>query len=80
MMEPSFFYGAMYISYGITVALSVIIFIISNVFIGLNPFQSFLSIIGVLVILTPINMRLSRVIWINMFVKYRKGDKNKKIN
>ena len=72
MIEPSFFYGAMYISYGITVALSVIVFVVSNVFIGLNPFQSFFAIIGVLVLLTPFNMRLSRIIWINMFVKYKK--------
>lgn len=70
MMEPSFFYGAMYISYGITVAISVFIFIVSNVFIGLNPFQSFLSIIGVLVLFSPLVMRISRIIWINMFVKY----------
>ena len=67
VMEPSFFYGAMYINYGITVALSIAVFIISKVFIGLTLFQSFLSIIGVLIIFTPINLRLARLLWISFF-------------
>lgn len=72
VMEPSFFYGAMYINYGITVALSIAAFIISKVFIGLTLFQSFLSIIGVLIIFTPINLRLARLLWISFFVSYDK--------
>ncbi|PHR69644.1 MAG: DUF983 domain-containing protein [Lutibacter sp.] len=72
VMEPSFFYGAMYINYGITVALSIAAFIISKVFIGLTLFQSFLSIIGVLIVFTPINLRLARLLWISFFVSYDK--------
>lgn len=72
MMEPSFFYGAMYVNYGITVAISVLFFIISKVFFELNLLQSFLSIFLVLVVLAPFNLRLSRILWINMFVSFDK--------
>jgi uncharacterized protein (DUF983 family) len=70
MMEPSFFYGAMYVNYGITVALSVATFVISMLFLSLTLLQCFAAIIIVLLVLAPINMRLSRIIWINMFVSY----------
>lgn len=74
MMEPSFFYGAMYVNYGITVALSIIIFLISKLFFNFSLLQSFASIIIALVVLAPLNLRLSRILWINMFVSYQ--DKN----
>ena len=70
MMEPSFFFGAMYVNYGLSVALSVAIFIIAKVFFGLTILQSFISIIAISFLLTPINLRLSRIIWINMFISY----------
>ena len=62
MMEPSFFYGAMYVSYALTVAIAVASFIISNVFLGLSLDVSFASIIGALIIFTPVTIRLSRLI------------------
>ena len=70
VMEPSFFYGAMYINYGITVALSIATFLIAYLFIGLTLLQSFLAIIAILILLTPINLRLARLIWISFFVSY----------
>ncbi len=71
-LEPSFFYGAMYVNYGLTVAVGVAAFIISKVFIGLDILESFIAIILALVILMPINSRLARNIYINMFVSYDK--------
>lgn len=71
-MEPSFFYGAMYVSYAVGVAISVAVFIIAYFFIGLDRNYTFFSIIGVLVILLPIIVRISRNIWINFFMKYSK--------
>ncbi|SDG42865.1 DUF983 domain-containing protein [Psychroflexus sediminis] len=76
-IEPSFFYGAMYISYGLGVALAVASFITSYFLIGLEVIPSFISIIVVLVLLGPIIMRLSRNIWINMFLSYDKEAKHK---
>ncbi|MBZ9651453.1 DUF983 domain-containing protein [Psychroflexus montanilacus] len=76
-IEPSFFYGAMYISYGIGVAFAVAAFITSYFFIGLEVVPSFISIIVVLVLLGPIIMRLARNIWINMFLSYDEDAKHK---
>lgn len=70
MMEPSFFFGAMYVNYALAVALFVGIFIISKVFIGLSILQSFITIVVVSLLLTPFTLRLSRIIWINIFVGY----------
>ncbi|QSS97702.1 DUF983 domain-containing protein [Psychroflexus sp. ALD_RP9] len=72
-IEPSFFYGAMYVSYGLGVAFAVATFIIAHFFIGLSLLSSFVSIIVVLVLLMPVIMRLSRNIWINFFFNYNKS-------
>ena len=77
MIEPSFFFGAMYVSYGITVAMFVTVFIIAKVFIGLEILEAFSAIIITAVILMPLNMRLSRILWINMFISYEKKDQIK---
>ncbi len=70
MMEPSFFYGAMYVNYGITVGISIVTFLISKLVFDLTLLQSFAAIIAALLILAPINLRLARILWINMFVSY----------
>ena len=75
-IEPSFFYGAMYVSYGLGVALSVAAFIVSFVFIGASLKTSFIAIIATLILLMPLDMRISRNIWINFFVSYRKDWKD----
>ena len=76
-IEPSFFYGAMYVSYALGVAFSVAAFIISYVFIGSGLKTAFFAIIGTLVVFMPIIMRLSRNIWINFFISYKKDWSNK---
>lgn len=78
--EPGFYYGAAYVSYGLTIALWVAVLVALIVFdaIGLitysfteNPIM-FLSLgVGLLLALLPLLYRLSRAIWINFFVKYR---------
>ncbi|WP_440880219.1 DUF983 domain-containing protein [Tenacibaculum sp. C7A-26P2] len=77
MMEPSFFFGAMYVNYAIAVALFVAIFIIAKVFIGLSILHSFISIVIVSLLLTPVSLRLSRIIWINLFVSYKQQNNSK---
>jgi uncharacterized protein (DUF983 family) len=76
-IEPSFFYGAMYVSYGLTVAIGVAAFIISKVFIGLSLLQSFVAIILALIALMPITARLARNIYINIFVHFDKDSVKK---
>ena len=69
-IEPSFFYGAMYVSYGLNVAVGVAAFIISFVFICSSLKTAFISIIVALIISFPFVLRLARNIYINMFVSY----------
>jgi uncharacterized protein (DUF983 family) len=69
-IEPSFFYGAMYVSYGLNVAVGIAAFIISYVIFKSNLKIAFIAIIAALVISFPLILRLSRNIYINMFVSY----------
>ena len=69
-LEPSFFYGAMYVSYGVTVAISIAAFVISFVFFKMSLKHSFFSIIAAIILSYPYVLRLSRNIYINMFVSY----------
>ncbi len=75
MLEPSFYYGAMYVNYGITVGLSIVVFLISKLVFKLSLLECFTAIIIALFVLAPVNLRLSRILWINMFVDYKKLSK-----
>lgn len=75
-IEPSFFYGAMYVSYAVGIAFGVAAFIVSYLFLGTNLKTSFIAIIATLIVFMPLIMRLSRNIWINFFINYDKNWKN----
>ncbi len=79
MIEPSFFYGAMYINYGITVAISVAVFVIAKLGFELDLLQSFLMVLAALIVLAPINLRLARILWINMFVNFKEETEIEKL-
>ncbi len=69
-IEPSFFYGAMYVSYAVGIAFAVAAFIISYFFFSSTRLTAFLAIIATLIVFMPVIMRLSRNIWINFFFNY----------
>jgi len=69
MMEPSFFYGAMYVTYGLTVLIAMIAFGIDYL-IGLNFIQNLFCLTIILTLLTPISLRISRLIYINIFIHF----------
>lgn len=71
-IEPSFFYGSMYVSYGVGIAFAVAAFIISYELLGSSLMTAFIAIVGTLIALMPVIMRLSRNIWINLFMSYDK--------
>ena len=71
-IEPSFFYGAMYVSYGLNVAIGVAAFLISYLIVP-SVKIGFISVVAAIVLLFPIVMRLSRSIYINIFVAYDKN-------
>ena len=69
-IEPSFFYGAMYVSYGLNVAIGIAAFIVSYVLLNASLKVAFISIIAAIILSFPLVLRLSRNIYINMFVSY----------
>ena len=71
MIEPAFYFGALYVSYGITVALCIVTFVISKLMLNVTLLTSFITIFVVLILFIPVNLRLSRSLWINMFVSYK---------
>ncbi len=77
-LEPSFFYGSMYVSYGVGIAFSLAAFVVSYVLIGASLLVAFIAIIVTMVGFLPIILRLSRNIWINLFMHYDKGLSKKK--
>lgn len=75
-LEPGFYFGAAYVSYGLNVALFVAVIIAVKVLLkepGLSTYIS--AIIISTIILAPIMYRLSRVIWATLFIPY--GGENK---
>jgi uncharacterized protein (DUF983 family) len=73
--EAGFYYGAMYVSYGLTVAFGVAMYILVALILGYDEI-TYLITFGIFqVLLMPIFFRLSRIVWINFFVKYKKQDK-----
>lgn len=83
-IEVGFYYGTGYVSYALTVALTVATFIAWKVLIGLSfaiddnrIFYWLGTNILILVILQPVLMRLSRSLWLSWFVQYEPDWKNK---
>jgi hypothetical protein len=83
-IEVGFYYGTGYVSYALTVALSLITFVLWYVIIGMsvddNRFFYWLIFNAVLLILLqPYLMRLSRTIWLTFFVRYNPNWKEQPI-
>ncbi|MBS9461962.1 DUF983 domain-containing protein [Flagellimonas sp. 389] len=69
-IEPSFFYGSMYVSYGVGIAFAVAAFVIVFLIVGASLVNTFIAIVLTLIVFMPVIIRLSRNIWINFFIKY----------
>lgn len=69
-IEPSFFYGAMYVSYALGVAFAVAAFVVAFLVFGASLTHTFIAIVATLVVSMPLIIRLSRNIWINFFITY----------
>ena len=77
-IEPSFFYGAMYVSYALNVAMGVALFIITFLFLNQSVMVSFIAIIASIILFQPFILRWSRNIYINMFVSFDTAFSKKK--
>ncbi|MFS4468532.1 DUF983 domain-containing protein [Maribacter sp. 2210JD10-5] len=74
-IEPSFFYGAMYVSYAVGIAFAVAAFVIARLLFGASLIITFIAIVATMVLFMPVIIRLSRNIWINLFFKYEPESK-----
>lgn len=80
-IEPGFYYGTGYVSYGLSIALTVFNLIWFLIFIGIdfrdNSLFWFIGInVAIVLLLQPWLMRYSRVIYLSMFVKYGSYDQH----
>ncbi|WP_378184955.1 DUF983 domain-containing protein [Aquimarina sp. W85] len=72
-IEPSFYYGSMYVSYGVGIAIAVTVFVILYLLDSdLQPLTIFYSILITLVVFMPYIGAISKAIWANLFFKYDK--------
>lgn len=69
-IEPAFFYGAMYVNYGLGVAVMVATFIIGYALFGFDPGKLIIMEAISLIALGPLMLRLSKTIYSNMFTSY----------
>lgn len=73
--EPGFFFGAAYVSYAITIAFATAVVVLGALakyllWAEITWYQILAAVVIVLVLLFPLAYALSRVLWINFFVKY----------
>lgn len=71
--EPSFFYGAMYVSYALTSGWFIVWYVLYlTVLQNLDTMTFALMMAGSVILLSPLTLRWSRLIWLNFFFKYQK--------
>lgn len=69
--EPGYYYGAMYVSFGFSTAiflgvLLVLSFVVEEITLALVMGLVLVIVVGLL----PVTFRLSRALWINIFIRY----------
>ncbi len=84
-IEPGFYYGTGYVSYGLSVAIAIFNFVWYAVLIGFswqdNSIWYYLGItIAMLLLLQPWLMRMARVLYLYMFVKYNSNKSLPKVS
>lgn len=68
LIEPGYFYGAMYVSYGLTVAEGIMIYLLSSFFIT-TPVHFFIILSVSAILLSTTNYKYARIFWIYLFTR-----------
>jgi uncharacterized protein (DUF983 family) len=71
--EPDFYQGAMYVSYGLSTGLFLAVGVLMLFYLELGYLVTFSTIGVVAVALLPVLFRVSRLVWLNLFVNYKPG-------
>ncbi|MBS1588984.1 MAG: DUF983 domain-containing protein [Bacteroidetes bacterium] len=81
-LEVGFYYGTGYVSYGLSLGVLAIVFILYTLIFGLSykdnsVFYALGAAVSLTLLLQPWLMRMSRVLYLYMFVQYGKGSRMK---
>lgn len=68
--EPGFFFGAMFVSYALAAGWFMVWYAIQNFFLNLDTLQFAIGLVSSIVIMSPLSLRWSRLIWMNFFFKF----------
>ncbi len=69
--EPDFYQGAMYVSYGLSTGLFLLVGVLLLFYLELGYIATFSIIGAIAILLLPVLFRVSRIIWLNLFVRYK---------
>ena len=69
--EPGYYFGAAYVSYALTVAFGIVLYIALYTLFAIDTIPYLTIFSALLIILMPVFFRLARIIWINLFVAYK---------
>ena len=68
--EPGFFFGAMYVSYALMVAVFVTLWVLNSWFFHLDSTGFIILVISGILGMATIVYRSARLIWLNFFIRY----------
>lgn len=72
MPETGFYYGAMYVSYALTVGFGIVSYILWSLITPVDTIAFLIFITAALILLMPVTFRWARTFWLSIFVKYEK--------
>ena len=74
--EPGFYQGAMYVSYGLGVAMFIAVFLLTYLILpSPTTFTYIMVLLVTMVVLAPFLYELSKIIWANLFMSYKNQKK-----
>ncbi|WP_077353501.1 DUF983 domain-containing protein [Algoriphagus sp. A40] len=72
--EPGFYFGAMFVSYGLNTVIFIAVWVLLALLVENYSLSTLLILLGLtVVVFLPISFRLSRSIWIALFVRFQKA-------
>ncbi|GAA0879876.1 hypothetical protein GCM10009119_28450 [Algoriphagus jejuensis] len=72
--EPGFYFGAMFVSYGVNTAFFIAVWAVLALLVEDYSLTTLLVLLGISVLVfLPLTFRLSRSIWIAVFVPFQKA-------
>lgn len=69
--ETGFYFGAAYVSYGLTVGFGIGLYLLMCTWLNMDILTFLITFSTLLIILMPLFYRYSRLIWIHLFVSYK---------